>query len=204
MQVVDVMTTEVITVTPDTPIKEAAQLMFLNRVSGLPVCDGTSCLIGIITEADFLRLEVARQEAEHPQPVETVSEVMNPSVVTIGPDRSITDAARVMVINDVNRLPVVDADSRMLGIISRLDVVAAFTRPDDVIEDEIREDVIRRVLFVDPGTLNVAVHNGVVAFDGEIGTRTEARLLEEMVLRLPGVVRVDNGLGWRVDDTADV
>jgi CBS domain-containing protein len=202
VQVVDVMTTDVISVTPDPPIKDAARLMFRNRVSGLPVCDESSCLIGIITEADFLRLEVARQEADQPPPVETVGEVMNRSVLTIGPEQSIADAARAMVINDVNRLPVVDSRSHILGIISRLDVVAVFTRPDDVIEDEIREDVIRRVLFVDPDSVGVSVANGVVRFEGEIGTRTEARLLEEVVRRLDGVMRVENGLSWRIDDEA--
>ncbi len=200
MQVVDVMTTDVITVTADTSIKEAARLMFRNRVSGLPVCDAESCLVGIITEADFLRLEVARQEADDVHPVETVGEVMNPTVITVAPDAPIADAARVMVVNDVNRLPVVDKESKILGIVSRLDVVAVFTRPDDIIEDEIREDVIRRVLFVDPDSVGVAVNNGVVTFTGQIGTRTEARLLEELVRRLDGVVRVENGLSWRIDD----
>lgn len=200
MQVVDVMTTDVITVTADTSIKEAARLMFRNRVSGLPVCDAQSCLVGIITEADFLRLEVARQEADDVQPVETVGEVMNPTVITVAPEAPIADAARVMVVNDVNRLPVVDKESKILGIVSRLDVVAVFTRPDDIIEDEIREDVIRRVLFVDPDSVGVAVNNGVVTFTGQIGTRTEARLLEELVRRLDGVVRVENGLSWRIDD----
>ena len=194
------MTTDVISVTPNTSIIDAARLMFRNRVSGLPVCDETSCLIGIITEADFLRLEVARQEADMVAPIETVGEVMNRTVVTIGPEVPIADAARMMVVNDINRLPVVDQQSHILGIISRLDVVAVFTRPDDVIEDEIREDVIRRVLFVDPDSVGVSVANGIVTFTGEIGTRTEARLLEELVRRLDGVVRVENGLSWRIDD----
>jgi CBS domain-containing protein len=200
VQVVDVMTTDVITVTADTSITNAARLMFRNRVSGLPVCDEDSCLVGIITEADFLRLEVARQEADALSPVETVGEVMNRGVLTIGPDAAIVDAARLMVVNDVNRLPVVDAQSKILGIISRLDVVAVFTRPDDIIEDEIREDVIRRVLFVDPDSISVGVSGGVVTFEGQIGTRTESRLLEELVRRLDGVMRVDNQLSWRIDD----
>jgi CBS domain-containing protein len=201
MQVVDLMTSELIVVGPDTPIREAANLMSVNRVSGLPVCDGGT-VVGIITEADFLRLEVARQEAEHPTPIERVGDVMSTDLVTIRPDRLVTDAARVMVINDVNRLPVVDEGDMLLGIISRMDVVGAFARPDEVIEDEIREDVLRRVLFVDPETIDVAVADGVVSFAGEIGTLTEAEMLDELVLRLPGVVRVDNGLTWRVDDTA--
>ncbi len=195
------MTTDVIAVSPDTPIKDAARLMFRHRVSGLPVCDEASCLVGIITEADFLRIEVAREEAADPQPIETVGQVMNRGVVTVGPEAPLADAARVMVFQDVKRLPVVDEEDRMLGIISRLDVVAAFTRPDEIIEDEIREDLVRRVLFVDPDDIEVSVIDGVVRFGGEIGTRNESRLIEELARRLDGVIRVENELTWRLDDS---
>ena len=201
MQVVDLMTTDVISVTPDTPLRDAAQLMFRNRVSGLPVCADGSSLVGIITEADFLRLEVAREEADSLTPVETVGQVMQSDIVTIGPDASLSDAARVMVIHEVKRLPVVGPGQEILGIISRFDVVAAFTRPDDVIEDEIREDLLRRVLFVDPDAIGVTVRDGVVRLSGQIGTRNEARLFAELARRLNGVVRVDTDLTWRLDDT---
>lgn len=200
MQVVDLMTTDIITVTTDTPIREAARLMFRNRVSGLPVCAEDSRLVGIITEADFLRLEVAREEAQDPDPVETVGQVMQAELVTIPPDASLSDAAKVMVVHEIKRLPVVGAGDELLGIISRFDVVAAFTRPDDIIEDEIREDLLRRVLFVDPDHISVKVSEGVVVFNGEIGTRDEARLLGELARRLDGVVRVENELTWRLDD----
>lgn len=201
MQVLDVMTADVFKVSPSTPIKEAAQLMFRHRVSGLPVVDEGGKLTGIITEADFLRLEVARAEADDPAPIEMVSEVMSRGVVTVGPEEGLAEAAKIMVVQDVKRLPVVDADERLLGIISRLDIVAVFTRPDEIIEDEIREDVLRRVLFVDPDAIEVTVKNGIVALSGEIGTRDEARLLEELARRLDGVMRVDNQLTWRLDDT---
>lgn len=200
MRVVDLMTADVITVLPDSAIKAAARLMVRNRVSGLPVCDADSHVVGIITEADFLRLEVAREEADDPKPVETVEQVMHRSLVSIGPDATVADAARLMVVNDVNRLPVIDDNGKILGIISRLDVVAAFTRPDEIIEDEIREDLLRRVLFVDPDDITVTVANGVVTLNGEIGTRNEARLLEELARRLDGVVRVVGNLSWRFDD----
>ena len=200
MRVVDLMTADVITASPETPIKAAARLMVRNKVSGLPVCDEDNCVVGIITEADFLRLEVAREEADDPKPVERVEEVMHRSVLTIGPEATVGDAARMMVINDVNRLPVTDGDGKSLGIISRLDVVAAFTRPDEIIEDEIKEDLLRRVLFVDPDDITVDVTNGVVTFSGEIGTRNEARLLEELARRLDGVMKVVSELTWRVDD----
>ena len=125
---------------------------------------------------------------------------MSSGVVTISADAEISEAAKMMVIQDVKRLPVVDDDNRMLGIIARLDIVAVFTRPDEVIEDEIREDLLRRVLFVDPDDFNVEVLNGVVTFSGEIGTRNEARILTELSRRLDGVMRVDNQLTWRIED----
>jgi len=200
MRVVDLMTADVITASPETPINAAARLMVRNKVSGLPVCDEDSCVVGIITEADFLRLEVAREEADNPQPVERVEQVMHRAVMTIAPDATVAEAARVMVIHDINRLPVTDVNGKSLGIISRLDVVAAFTRPDEVIEDEIREDLLRRVLFVDPDDISVEVSNGVVTFNGEIGTRNEARLLAELARRLDGVVKVESNLTWRLDD----
>lgn len=202
MQVVDLMTTGVISVSSDTGIREAARLMFRNRVSGLPVISGEGTLIGIITEADFLRLEVERQEGS-PSPGEDVSSVMSAGVVTTGPDTSIYDAAKIMTFQDVKRLPVVDDDQRLLGIISRADIVSIFTRPDDIIEDEIREDLIRRVLFVDPDQIDVAVSNGIVTLTGDIGTKNEARLLEELASRLDGVLRVESALEWRLDDSED-
>jgi CBS-domain-containing membrane protein len=122
-------------------------------------------------------------------------------VVTISPDAGVSDAARIMATQDIKRLPVVGDDRRLLGIISRMDVVAVFTRPDEVVEDEIREDLLRRVMFVDPDQIDVTVSNGVVSFQGEIGTRNEARLLEELARRLDGVTRVENRLTWRLDDT---
>lgn len=202
MQVVDLMTTGVISVSSETGIREAARLMFRNRVSGLPVVSGEGTLIGIITEADFLRLEVERQEGS-PSPGEEVGSVMSAGVVTTGPETSIYDAAKIMTFQDVKRLPVVDDDQRLLGIISRADIVSIFTRPDDIIEDEIREDVIRRVLFVDPDEIDVAVSNGIVTLTGDIGTKNEARLLEELASRLDGVLRVESTLAWRLDDSQD-
>ena len=196
VRVVDVMTSDVITVRAGTTITEAARLMFRNRISGLPVCDENDLLVGMITEADFLRLEVARHNETIMDTVETVGQVMTENVTTIAPGVALADAARVMVYEDINRLPVVDSESRMLGIISRLDVVAAFTRPDDVVEDEIREDVLRRIMGVDLDVIDVTVASGIVTLAGMIGTRAEAALLEELVRRLDGVLRVENQLTW--------
>lgn len=202
MNVVDLMTTEVIAVSRDTELREAARLMFRNRVSGLPITEPDGTLIGIITEADFLRLEVERQEGARDQ-VATVGEVMSIGVVTIRPEMEIYEAAKIMTVQEVKRLPVVDDDNRLLGVISRADIVSIFTRPDDVIEDEIREDLLRRVLFIDPDELGVSVTNGVVALSGEVGTRAEASMLEELTNRLDGVFGVETKLTWLHADVDD-
>lgn len=202
MNVVDLMTTEVIAVSRDTGLREAARLMFRNRVSGLPVTEPDGTLIGIITEADFLRLEVERQEGARDQ-VATVGEVMSIGVVTIRPEMEIYEAAKIMAVQEVKRLPVVGDDNRLLAVISRADIVSIFTRPDDVIEDEIREDLLRRVLFIDPDELGVSVTNGVVALSGEVGTRAEASMLEELTNRLDGVFGVETKLTWLHADVDD-
>jgi CBS domain-containing protein len=198
MHVRDLMTTDVVAVAPTTSIRDAARMMFRYRVSGLPVVDPDGHVLGIITEGDFLAMELRR--ADGGIVAEFVNEVMSHSVLAISPDLEVMEAARFMHAHDVKRVVVIE-DETMTGIISRFDIVAGFTRPDDLIEDEIREDLIRRVLFVDPETVDVNVANGVVTLFGKIGTRTEVRLMEELTRRLDGVVNVDNRLEWRIDDT---
>jgi CBS-domain-containing membrane protein len=198
MNVVDLMTTEVISVSKSAGLRQAAQLMFKNRVSGLPIIEDDGTLAGIITEADFLRLEVERQEGNRGTG-DTVGDVMSRGVVTVGPETEISEAAKIMAVQEVKRLPVVDDEGRLLGIISRADIVSLFTRPDDVIEDEIREDLIRRVLFIDPDDLVVEVANGVVTLRGEVPTQREASIIEELTGRLDGVFRVESDLSWAED-----
>ncbi len=198
MHVRDLMTTDVVAVGPATSTRDAARMMFRYRVSGLPVVDPDDHVLGIITEGDFLAMELKRQDEGTIAPL--VQDVMSHSVLSVSPDLEIMDAARFMHEHSVKRVLVIE-EGKMVGIISRFDIVAAFTRPDDLIEDEIREDLIRRVLFVDPETVDVQVANGVVTFVGTIGTRTEARLVEELAKRLDGVVGVENNLDWRIDDT---
>lgn len=199
MNVVDLMTTDVIAVSRETGLRDAARLMFRNRVSGLPIVDEAGALVGIITEADFLKLEVERQEGTRGQG-DTVGDVMSRGVVTVPPNVEIYEAAKIMAVQEVKRLPVVDEDNRLLGVISRADIVSIFTRPDDVIEDEIREDLIRRVLFIDPDGVQVGVANGVVTLSGEVTTHSEASMLEELTNRLDGVLRVESKLTWAEGD----
>jgi CBS-domain-containing membrane protein len=215
MRVRDIMTTDPIRVTADTLLKEAARLMVRHHVSGLPVVTEEGDLVGIVTEGDFLRQEASRDRpygaslldalfgdggSVRAPSAETVGEVMARELVTITPDATIGEAARVMAQRSVKRLPVVTDADVLVGIISRADVVNAFTKPDDVIEDEVREDIVRRLLFLDPGDVDVDVEDGVVTLRGELEHRTEVQLLEELTRRIAGVVRVVSELRFRVDD----
>lgn len=213
MKVRDLMTTDPLTVSPETLLKEAARTMVRDRVSGLPVLrDGA--VVGIVTEGDFLRQEANRDQPyrfslldalfgegpSDPPAAETVAEVMTENVITVTAEVTIGEAARMMAVKGVKRLPVVDEDGGLIGIISRADVVNAFTKPDEIIEDEIREDIVRRLLFLDPEDVGVAVDDGIVVLEGELENRTETHLLEELTRRVEGVVRVDSRLTFLVDD----
>ena len=131
---------------------------------------------------------------------ETVSQVMTEQVLTVAPGASLSEAARIMANKRVKRLPVIAPDGSLLGVISRADVVNAFTKPDEVIEDEIREDIVRRLLFLEPEAVDVSVSQGVVTLSGELENRIEAHLLEELTRRINGVIRVDSNLTFEVDD----
>lgn len=213
MRVVDLMASDVISVRRDTTLRDAARLMVEKGISGLPVTEEDGQLVGVISEGDFLRKEVDRGEImgrgllgvlfdrESLAEAETVGEVMADNVFTVSPDATLVEAARTMTTHAVKRLPVVTREGKLVGVISRRDIVAAFTRPDELIEDEIREDILRRLLFLDPTRLEVSVNAGVVTITGELPTRTDARLLEAMVQRTDGVIRADIDLTWKLDDT---
>lgn len=212
MKVRDLMTTELVTTRSDAPLKEAARTMVQAKVSGLPVVDDGE-LVGMVTEGDFLRQEANRDEpyrfsilhalfGDQPQAstADLVSEVMTREVITITEDASLSEAARIMATRRVKRLPVVSETGELVGVISRADVVNAFTKPDEVIEDEVREDIVRRLLFRDPDTIQVKVTDGVVNLGGVLENRTEALLLEELTRRVDGVIRVTSTLSFEVDD----
>lgn len=213
MKVDEIMSPDVMTVTPDMTLKAAARLMVTERISGLPVVDNEERLVGILTEADFVHHESDRGEGRagllgtligfrHKEPeFTTVGEAMTKKVVTVSPDQSHTAVARLMERHSIKRLPVVDDDGRVVGIVSRLDVMAAFTRPDGAIAHELRTDIVNRLLMLDPDSVEIAVDEGKVTLRGTVPSRTDAEVIVGLANRLDGVVAVDDHLEYSMDDS---
>jgi len=214
MKVSDVMTSDVMTISGDALLKEAAMIMVNSGVSGLPVVDDQRRVVGIITEADFVAAEAERSWGRQRRRLlanlfgearktvaSQVSDVMTRDPHTIDRGSSVTEAARRMTEFKVKRLPVVTPDGTLEGIISRADVMAAFARSDADLRQEIETDVLNRVMRLEPGSVTVEVVDGVASLTGHVETRSEARLLAEMVVRVEGVISVDSDVSFEHDDT---
>ena len=215
MRIADVMSTALVTVGVETPLKAAANAMLDAGVSGLPVVGDDGKLIGIITEADFVAQEAAK---DVPRPrrlldalfgnggtqrisdADTVGDIMSTQITTVRSDYPVSRAAHEMVDVEVKRLPVVDEAGTLVGIVSRADVVRAFARSDDGVAGEIEEMLRRRILPVEPEAVQVAVEDGVVTLSGKVEARGDATIVEQLIERMDGVVRVANQLEWDVDD----
>jgi CBS domain-containing protein len=212
MKVQDVMTTDVATIHPDALLKDAAVELVRRRISGMPVVDADGNVLGVLSETDILAKESGKHEKAGflswlVDPVDpwvaarfdavTVSDAMSAPARTIPPDRTVTEAASLMLDEDVNRLPVVDAEGTLVGVVSRGDLVRAFARTDEEIRAEIEEDVIRKVMWLSPAGVDVTVTDGVVTLEGEVPTESDGELLPAFTRKVPGVVDVSSSLTHR-------
>ena len=210
------MNRDVITVTPETTLKDVAELLVAHRIAGAPVCDAGGKVLGVVSEADILwkelgegprgsgvvdrLLESAYGQGKRLAAV-TAGDAMTSPAITIGAEASVSWAAALMTELNVNRLPVVE-DDKLVGIVARADLVRAFARPDDEIEREITEDVLLHTLWVDPDTVSLIVIRGMVTIAGEVENRSTAELIEAYIRRVPGVVSVHSDLRFQIDDLA--
>jgi CBS domain-containing protein len=214
MKVRDVMTKDVATVTPDTPLKEVARLLVERSISGVPVvAEGT--VLGVVSEGDLLfkergpaerrgvlgwLLDPYGMEGQLKLEATTATDAMTMPPVTIEPHRPLHVAAALMLEKGVNRLPVVQK-GELVGIVTRADLVRAFARDDAQIRGEIEEGVLRSGMWLeDPAGVKVSVAAGEVTLDGELDRRSEVEVAETLVGRVTGVVSVDSHLTWREDD----
>jgi CBS domain-containing protein len=194
MIVDDVMTRDVISVPPNTLLKEVARLLTEHGISGVPV-EEHGKVVGVVSEADIVSKERGRRKwwlrRNSRLHARTAGDAMTSPAITIQGRRSISSAAALMSDHDVNRLPVVD-DRALVGIVTRADLVRAFARPDE----DIRQDVVKtlRNLWVSPQTVRVEVRSGEVTLRGAVTLPKIVKRVPAAIERVPGVVSVKSEL----------
>jgi CBS-domain-containing membrane protein len=207
----DVMTTRVIWVRKDASFREMAVALREHRVSAFPVLDQGGKVVGVVSEADLLTKEalesepegmpgmitgmLRRKEQEKARGV-TAGDLMTSPPVIVRPDDTVEHAARLMYTRRVKRLPVVDAVGRLVGIISRADVLTVFDRSDSEIRAEVTREVLRDEFGVDPKDFKVRVKDGVVTLEGAPGTPVVGHEIVRRIRHVQGVVAVRDRLSY--------
>jgi len=226
MNAADIMTKPVISVAPEATIAEAARLMLQNRISGLPVTDKSSAVVGVVTEGDLLRRVELGTERHRPRWIELligpgrlardyveaharkVGEVMTQDVLSVTPQETLPEIVRLMEKRHIKRLPVIEA-GRLVGIVSRANLVRALvrnlTRPAATdatgtsTDAEIRDRILLEISKEPWGpcsSVNVAVKNGVAELHGTITDERERTALQVVAENVPGVNSVRDRLVW--------
>jgi CBS domain-containing protein len=207
----DVMTTRVIWVYQDASFREMAAALREHRVSAFPVLDKAGKVIGVVSEADLLTKEaldsepegmpgmitgiLRRKEHEKARGI-TAGDLMTRPAVTVTPDDTVERAARLMYTRKVKRLPVVDENRHLVGIVSRADLLAVFDRTDEEIRDEVSDDVMLIEYLDEP---KVTVKDGVVTLSGQPATGSLGREIVRRVRHVQGVVAVRDRLSYPPD-----
>lgn len=218
--VAEVMTRDVEAVGPDAPVAEIVAALRRRGVRALPVVEG-EYLLGVVSEADVLRLaehdDVERpvvhrrrrwRHREEIAPHTRARDLMTSDVVTAAPETGVGEAARLMAEHRLGWLPVVEGPPgdlggrpvRLCGVLGRADLLRVFERPDDDLAREVRDEVLGRILLIDPGRVDVTVSGGVVTLEGRVPTHADAVVAVALTHRLEGVVDVVDRLGHDVDE----
>jgi CBS-domain-containing membrane protein len=213
------MTADVVRAESGTPFKEVARLLAAHRISGLPVVDEDDKVVGVLSETDLLMHQATTPDPYEPKhrarlagltpgarrrtakgEARTAGELMTRPPVTVHADDTIVQAARAMAQRHVDRLPVLDEEDRLVGIVTRCDLLQVFLRSDQEIHDEVIEEVLVRALWLPPGSVEVSVTEGVVTLTGHMERKSETEIAVSMTRRIDGVVHVFSKLTHRLDD----
>jgi len=210
----DVMTADAATATARTRFKDLADIMVREGITGVPVLGRRGEVVGLVSETDLLIKEELRpDQPEEPErhhyrralrakaAAETAGEVMTTHPVTVRPDATVAEAARLMDRQHANCLPVTDEAGKLLGTVGPRDLLKVFLRPDADIRSEIIEEVVERYLGTNPAMIKVDVTDGVVLLAGELGGKSMLPLIMSAVRAVDGVVDVEGQLSYAVDDT---
>jgi CBS domain-containing protein len=214
-QVREVMTTTVVTAGEAMPYRHLVGLLYARGIGAVPVVDPECQVLGVVSGADLAakaacpltaparpRLESPRRRQERRKArARTAGELMTAPAVTVTPEATIGQAARIMRGHRVGRLPVTDPDNgRLAGIVTRSDLLRVYLRPGEEIRAEIEAEVLRRVPGADPSWLTVAVHDGVVTISGQVEQKSAVSSLRAIALQIEGVIQVDENITYVLDD----
>ncbi|MFI7602404.1 CBS domain-containing protein [Actinoplanes sp. NPDC049681] len=210
----DVMTRDVVAVEVGTPYRTVVDLLVGRRISAVPVVDRSQRVVGIVSEADLLHKVEApgtvrpwfrfsrRRRAEDAKAAgRTVENVMTAPVVTILPSQSVAAAARRMHDVKVKRLPVEDDLGRLIGIVTRSDLLKIHLCSDSDIRRDVTDEVLPHVLGAPGATVRVETRDGVVTLRGRVHVRAAAQRIVSLAGQVPGVVDVTDELTYDVDDS---
>jgi CBS domain-containing protein len=212
----DVMTTTVVSVSPETGFDEVARLLKSHGVRALPVLDPAGHVLGVVSEADLMGI-AALGDPKHEAPQgrwhhrggawdrpNTAGALMTSPVIAVVPTASVAEAARVIREHKLGWLAVVETREagaeRLVGVLGRSDLLTVFLRDDAELRNEVVDNLLTRILLVDTTRLDVQVAEGVVTLLGQLPTRAEVRLVVEFIERLEGVVKVIDYLTYEVDE----
>ncbi|WP_445156972.1 CBS domain-containing protein [Halomonas sp. E14] len=222
MQAVDVMTPKVVTVSPDTDVREIARLLLEHNISAVPVVDDGDKVLGIVSEGDLMRriengterkswwlksiFSAANNANDYIKShARRASEIMTRDPITIPEDMPLARVAKLLEKHRIKRVPVV-REGRLVGIVSRANLLRGFsaTAPDAVTpvstsDREIREAILREVdqntgVWVD--RINVIVTEGAVQLWGLVESQEERLAVQVAAENTPGVTSVENHLGF--------
>jgi CBS domain-containing protein len=204
----DVMSTHVIAAREHATFKELAAMLHDQRVSAFPVVDEDDKVIGIVSETDLLAKEALegtvpgtlRSLPHQRERIRvsglTAADLMSRPAVTIGPDEPVSHAARLMYNKRVKRLPVIDGNGLLVGIVSRSDVLSVYGKPDAEIRDQVTSDLIRGTFLPDPAAVTVTVKDGIVTVAGTPETIQAGHGIVVAVRHMEGVVAVRDRLSY--------
>lgn len=210
----ELMTRKVVRVRPDTPFKEIVRELAENDVTAVPVVARDGRVVGVVSEADLMR-----KAADQPDPFgrplvpnleawerakaegARAEELMSAPPVCARPEWNVVETARLMSVQGVKRLPVVDETDRLVGIISRADILRVFLREDTAIREEIHRDLLQKTLGLTPSAVTAEVSEGQVTLTGTVEARSMIPVIERLCRSVDGVVAVHERLAYTDDDT---
>ncbi|GES29797.1 CBS domain-containing protein [Streptomyces angustmyceticus] len=203
----ELMTRKVVSVQLDTPFKDIARILTDHAVSAVPVLDGLGRPAGIVSEADLLRKAADQSDLSGRTPLphleawerarsegRTAGELMSAPAVCAHPQWTVVEAARLMEVQNVKRLPVVDETERLLGIVSRSDLLRVFLRRDKAIQEEISREILGRTTRLGAAGVTADVVRGQVALHGSVEEPLLVPVLVRMCAGVDGVVSVSEDL----------